>query len=125
MHAREVRLSARGVDGTGVSYDSDVAYFEPGGRKVALECSRLAITQSSVAGSGALAGPNAVLNLLRAKENGRMHDAMKLELLQLLITMRAIPFSSLSLSPLVGVLARVRVRFSRKSSRLLKRTDAG
>ncbi len=43
----EVRLSARGVDGTRVSYDSDVAYFEPDGRKVVLECSRLAITQSS------------------------------------------------------------------------------
>ena len=117
-----MRLSAQGVDGTGVSYDSDIVFFEQDGRKVVLECSRLAITQSSIAGSGALAGPSAVLNLLRAKENG---DAMKLELLQLLITMRAIPFSSLSLSPLVGVLARVRARFSKKSSRLLKRTGAG
>ncbi len=33
----EVRLSARGVDGTRVSYDSDVVYFEPDGRKVVLE----------------------------------------------------------------------------------------
>ena len=71
----EVRLSARGVDGTGVSYDSDVVYFEPDGRKVVLECTRFAITQSSIAGSGALAGPSAVLNLLRAKENARCNEA--------------------------------------------------
>ncbi len=50
----EVRLSARGVDGTRVFCDSDVVYFEPDGRKVVLECSRLAITQSSIAGSLAL-----------------------------------------------------------------------
>ena len=55
--------------------NSDVVYFEPDGRKVLLECSRLAITQSSVAGSGALAGPSAVLNLLRAKENARCNEA--------------------------------------------------
>ena len=30
----EVRLSAHGVDGTRVSYDSDAVYFEPDGRKV-------------------------------------------------------------------------------------------
>ena len=50
-------------------------HFEPDGRKVVLECSRLAITQSSIAGSGALAGPSAVLNLLRAKENARCTEA--------------------------------------------------
>ena len=71
----EVRLSARGEDGTGVFYDSDVVYHDRDGRKVVLECSRLAITQSSIAGSGALAGPSAVLNLLRAKENARSNHA--------------------------------------------------
>jgi len=71
----EVRLSARGVDGSAVSYDADVVYFEPDGRRVVLECSRLAITQSSIAGSGALAGPSAVLNLLQAKENARRNEA--------------------------------------------------
>ena len=70
-----MRLCAWGVDGTRASYDSDVAYFEPDGRKVVIECSRLAITQSSIAGSGALAGPSAVLNLLRAKENARCNKA--------------------------------------------------
>ena len=41
----EARLSAWGVDGTGVSYDSDVVYFESDGRKVVLECSRLDYTE--------------------------------------------------------------------------------
>ena len=40
-----------------------------------LECSRLAITQSSIAGSGALAGPSAVLNLLQAQEYVRRNEA--------------------------------------------------
>ncbi len=65
----EVRLGARRVDGSGLSHDSDVIYFEPDGRRALLECSRLAITQSSIAGSGALAGPSAVSNFLQAKEN--------------------------------------------------------
>ena len=60
---------------TGVSYDSDVAYFEPDGREVVLECTRFAITQSSIAGSGALAGHSVVLVLLRAKENARCNEA--------------------------------------------------
>ena len=42
----KVRLGARRADGSGLSYDADVVYFNRDGRRVVLECSRLAVTQS-------------------------------------------------------------------------------
>jgi hypothetical protein len=118
----EVRLSAQGVDGPGVFYDSDVVYFEPDGRKVVRECSRLAITQSSIAGSGALAGPSAVLNLLRAKENARSNHARASAVVDN-------DEGNTLFIPIVitscGGFGPSACAFSRKSSRLLKRTDAG
>jgi hypothetical protein len=71
----EVRFSARGEDGVGLTYNGDLVYFLPDGRRVLLECSRLTITQSSIAGSGSLAGPSSVLNLLRIAENARRDHA--------------------------------------------------
>ena len=71
----EVRLGARGEDGVGLTYNGDLVYFLPDGRRVLLECSRLTITQSSIAGSGSLAGPSSVLNLLRIAENARRDHA--------------------------------------------------
>jgi hypothetical protein len=58
----EVRLSARGEGGVGLTYNGALVYYLPDGRKILLECSRLTITHSSIAGSGTLAGPSSVLN---------------------------------------------------------------
>ena len=57
----EVRLSARGEGGVGLTYKGDIVYYLSDGRKVLLECSRLTISQSSIAGSGTVAGPSSVL----------------------------------------------------------------
>ena len=63
----EVRLS-----GPARNYDCDVAYFDRKTHKrVVLEIVRVAITQASISGSGVLAGPDAVLSILRAHERER------------------------------------------------------
>ncbi len=71
----EVRLGARGEGGVGLTHNGDLVCHLPDEWKVLLECSHLTITQSSNAGSGTLAGPSSVLNLLRTAENARRDHA--------------------------------------------------
>ena len=57
-------------------YDFDVAYFDrKTHRRVALEITRLAITQALISGFGVLACPDAVLSTLRARERERRRCA--------------------------------------------------
>ena len=67
----EVRLS-----GPAGHYDCDVVYFDRKTHKrIVLEITRVAITQASISGSGVLAGPDAVLSILRARERERRRCA--------------------------------------------------
>ena len=67
----EVRLS-----GPAGNYDCDVVYFDrKTHERVVLEITRVAITQASISGSGVLAGPDAVLSILRARERERRRCA--------------------------------------------------
>ena len=67
----EVRLS-----GPAGNYDCDIVYFDRKTHKrVVLEITRVAITQASISGSGVLAGPDAVLRILRARERERRRCA--------------------------------------------------
>ena len=60
----EVRLS-----GPAGHYDCDVVYFDRKTHKrIVLEITRVAITRASISGSGVLAGPDAVLSIIRAHE---------------------------------------------------------
>ncbi len=60
----EVHLS-----GPAGHYDCDVIYFDRKTHKrIVLEITRVAITKASISGSGVLAGPDAVLRILRARE---------------------------------------------------------
>ena len=53
-------------------YDCDVVYFDRKTHKrTAFEIARVAITRASISGSGVLAGPDAVLSILRARERER------------------------------------------------------
>ncbi len=68
----EVRLS-----GPAGIYDFDVVYFDHKTHKrVVLEIARVAITKASIPGSGVLAGPDAVLSILRARERERRRCAI-------------------------------------------------
>ena len=63
----EVRLS-----GPAGNYDCDIVYFDrKTHRRVALEIT----SQASISGSGVLAGPDAVLSILRARERERRRCA--------------------------------------------------
>ena len=54
----------------------DIVYFDRKTHKrVVLEITRVAITQASISGSGVLAGPDAVLSILRARERERRRCA--------------------------------------------------
>ena len=54
----------------------DVVYFDRKTHKrIGLEITRVAITQASISGSGVLAGPDAVLSILRARERERRRCA--------------------------------------------------
>ena len=55
---------------------SCIVYFDRKTHKrVVLEITRVAITQASISGSGVLAGPDAVLSILRARERERRRCA--------------------------------------------------
>ena len=67
----EVRLS-----GPAGHCDCDVVYFDRKTyKRIVLEITRVAITQASIFNSGVLAGPDAILSILRARERERRRCA--------------------------------------------------
>ena len=69
--ASAVRTEVR-PSGPAGNFDCDVAYFDRKTHKrIVLEITRVAITKASISGSGVLAGPDAVLRILRARERER------------------------------------------------------
>ena len=62
------------LSGPARNYDCDATYFDRKTHKrVVLEITRVTITQASISGSGVLAGPDAVLRILCARERERQN----------------------------------------------------